>query len=165
MGRYAYYHNLTRRQQRIYRQSDGVGAIELDEPAALAGAVRRLAVALESGRQPLVERAAGELCDGVTDALNVEPVDCYVLASRPRGRDGSELHGMYVPEEDGSAHIEVWMRTAAHGRVVAFRTFLRTLVHELCHHLDYELLELEETFHTEGFFQRESSLVRQLLGE
>jgi hypothetical protein len=34
------------------------------------------------------------------------------------------------------------MRTAAHKRVVAFRTFLRTLLHELCHHLDYEWLGL-----------------------
>ena len=42
-------------------------------------------------------------------------------------------------------------------QVVAFRTFLRTLIHELCHHLDYELFLLEETFHTEGFYKRESS--------
>jgi hypothetical protein len=49
-------------------------------------------------------------------------------------------------------------------QVVAFRTFLRTLVHELCHHLDYELFKLAETFHTEGFYKRESSLVNQLAG-
>jgi hypothetical protein len=56
----------------------------------------------------------------------------------------------------------VWMRTAAFGRVVAFRTFLRTLIHELCHHLDFTYLELPHSFHTEGFFKRESSLVHQL---
>jgi hypothetical protein len=55
------------------------------------------------------------------------------------------------------------MRTARHGRVVAFRTFLRTLLHELCHHLDLEVLGLGESFHTEGFFRRESSLFRQLV--
>ena len=55
------------------------------------------------------------------------------------------------------------MRTAQHKRVVAFRTFLRTLLHELCHHLDYELLKLEDSFHTEGFFKRESSLFKQLV--
>jgi len=58
----------------------------------------------------------------------------------------------------------VWMRTAKHRRVVAFRTYLRTLLHELCHHLDYELLKLPDSFHTEGFYRRESSLVHQLLG-
>jgi len=54
------------------------------------------------------------------------------------------------------------MRTAQRRQIVAFRTFLRTLLHELCHHLDYELLKLTESFHTEGFYQRESSLLNQL---
>jgi hypothetical protein len=57
------------------------------------------------------------------------------------------------------------MRTAQRRQVVKFRTFLRTLLHELCHHLDYELLRLPDSFHTEGFYKRESSLLRQLLGE
>ena len=57
------------------------------------------------------------------------------------------------------------MRTAAKQQVVAFRSFLRTVVHELGHHLDYELYALEESFHTEGFYKRESSLVAALLRE
>jgi hypothetical protein len=46
---------------------------------------------------------------------------------------------------------------------VAFRTFLRTLLHEIGHHLDYEYLKLADSFHTEGFFRRESSLFTQLV--
>ena len=46
-----------------------------------------------------------------------------------------------------------WMRTARRKQVVAFRTFLRTFLHEIGHHLDYELLRLAETFHTEGVLQ------------
>ena len=61
------------------------------------------------------------------------------------------------------AQVTVWMRTAQRRRVVAFRTFLRTLLHELCHHLDYELLGLEDSFHTQGFYKRESSLFHQLV--
>jgi hypothetical protein len=57
------------------------------------------------------------------------------------------------------------MRTARHRRVVAFRTFLRTLLHEIGHHVDYELLHLADSLHTEGFFKRESSLFRQLVPE
>jgi hypothetical protein len=56
------------------------------------------------------------------------------------------------------------MRTARHRRVVAFRTFLRTLLHEVGHHLDYTFLKLADSYHTEGFFKRESSLFRQLVG-
>jgi hypothetical protein len=47
--------------------------------------------------------------------------------------------------------------------VVAFRSFLRTILHEFGHHLDYELLGLADSFHTEGFFKRESSLFHQLV--
>jgi hypothetical protein len=88
-----------------------------------------------------------------------------VLAKRPADGYG-ELHGLYEPGEKGAlARITVWMRTAQRLQVVAFRTFLRTLIHELCHHLDYELFSLEETFHTEGFYKRESSLVNVLLAQ
>jgi hypothetical protein len=55
------------------------------------------------------------------------------------------------------------MRTARRLQIVAFRSFLRTVCHEVCHHLDYELFALEETFHTEGFYKRESSLANALL--
>ena len=44
------------------------------------------------------------------------------------------------------------------------RTFLRTLLHELGHHLDYQLLKLADSFHTEGFYKRESSLMFRLAG-
>jgi hypothetical protein len=55
------------------------------------------------------------------------------------------------------------MLTAKREQVVAYRTFLRTLLHEVGHHLDYELLRLGDSFHTAGFFKRESSLTNQLL--
>ena len=61
--------------------------------------------------------------------------------------------------------ITVWMRTVQKKQVVAFKTFLRTLIHEVCHHLDYDLFALEETFHTEGFYKRESALVAALLAQ
>ena len=78
-------------------------------------------------------------------------------------RDWGELHGLYTQDADEVARIRVWMRTARKANVVAFRTFLRTLLHELCHHLDFEVLGLDRSFHTEGFFRRESSLFRQLV--
>ena len=76
-----------------------------------------------------------------------------------------ELHGLYEPDEElPTARISVWMRTAQKKQVVAFRSFLRTLVHEFLHHLDYEHFKLPETFHTEGFYRRESSLANALFG-
>ena len=93
-------------------------------------------------------------------------VRVLVFERRPSNNRG-ELHGLYEPDEvtGGRARISVWMRTARKDQVVKFRTFLRTLIHEVCHHLDYELYKLPETFHTQGFYARESALVRDLLGE
>jgi len=95
--------------------------------------------------------------------LRVPPLRTQVLAVRPSRRWG-ELHGLYNGASAGRvARVSVWMRTARRHQVVKFRTFLRTLLHELCHHLDYELLALPDSFHTDGFYKRESSLLRQLL--
>jgi len=55
------------------------------------------------------------------------------------------------------------MRTAKRQQVVAFKTYLRTLIHELCHHLDYEYYRLEDSLHTQGFFRRESNIMKQLI--
>ena len=102
---------------------------------------------------------------GVCDDLGISRVRVRVGGRRPVDEDGSELHGLcsWDEEETKGALVEVWMRTAKKNRVVAFKTMLRTLIHELCHHLDYELHGLDNTFHTEGFFKRESSIMRQLV--
>lgn len=161
---FPYFARLSARQQKIYLQSDRVGEIRLPEAGLLeplAGALER---ALRAEQRKAVELAAGYLARGVTEMLRVPPVTVQVLAVRPRSGWG-ELHGLYTQGEGRPSRIQVWMRTAAHKRVVAFRTFLRTLVHELGHHLDYHYLKLGDSLHTEGFFRRESSLVRQILGE
>jgi hypothetical protein len=110
----------------------------------------------------VVAAAASRLVLGITASLGVEPVDVGVLAVRPSLR-AAELHGLYTRDGKGRPRIRVWMRTVHYRRVVAFRTFLRTLLHEVCHHLDYTRFELADSFHTEGFFQRESSLFYQLV--
>jgi hypothetical protein len=109
-------------------------------------------------------RAASQsLIDVLVGGYGVPQIRVRVLAQRPSD-DTGELHGLYEPDDDGTpARVTVWMRTAARRDVVAFKTFLRTLVHELCHHLDYELFNLPETFHTEGFYKRESTLANALL--
>jgi hypothetical protein len=161
--RYAYYAKLKSKDKATYRRSDEVERIGLPPDARFAGLVRSLAQALDSERRPDVERAAQALGNALLGRLEVPPVRIKVRATRP-STSTSELHGLYEPaEKRAPAVITLWMRTAYHKRVVAFRTFLRTLLHELCHHLDYELLKLEDSFHTEGFFKRESSLFKQLV--
>ena len=160
--RYAYYHRLTRREQAIYRHSDAVADVLLADPSRHADQVAAIFDALSLGDRRVVERAARRLTGALCRELEVPGVTVRILTRRPASAS-AELHGLYERVEGERPVIRVWMRTAARGRVVAPRTFLRTLLHEVCHHLDYELLHLADSFHTEGFFRREASLARQLL--
>jgi len=161
--RYAYYAKLKARDKATYRHSDEIEKLELPEPEALTPLVRALGAVLESEHRASIERAAQQLSNAMLARFRVPLVRIKVLSRRP-STSASELHGLYeTGDRRTPALIKVWMRTAHHKRVVAFRTFLRTLLHELCHHLDYELLKLEDSFHTEGFFKRESSLFKQLV--
>jgi hypothetical protein len=160
---FAYYNRLTSDQQRIYRVSDSIESIALPPGVAPGADVAAIRAALIADERPVVQRACQRIVDALTRGYRVPPVRMRVLAQRP-AHDYGELHGLYEPEERGTpARISVWMRTARKRQVVAFRSFLRTVCHEVCHHLDYELYALEETFHTEGFYKRESSLANALL--
>lgn len=162
---FAYYQRLTRAQQRVYHRSNEVAVVRLPEARDLRPLVDALADALMKGDRLATQATADRMLLAVTARLGVPPLRAQVLAVRP-SRDSGELHGLYTPEEGGRpSRATVWMRTAQRRQVVKFRTFLRTLLHELCHHLDYELLRLPDSFHTEGFYKRESSLLRQLLGD
>lgn len=159
---FAYYNRLNNTQKRIYRASDKVTAIRLPDPRCFQPLIVRLEAALKAEHRDQTEAVCRQLVRGITHGLQVPPVSVKVLAARPHGNWG-ELHGLYEPEEGRTpARITVWMRTAQRRQVVAFKSFLRTVLHELGHHLDYTLLELPETFHTEGFYKRESSLFHQL---
>ena len=127
--------------------------------------VSNLRQALENEDRRLTEKAAGELINAIAADIRAPLLAVRVLSSRP-SNDSEELHGLYEPIEKGKkARITAWMKTAKHKKVVAFRSFLRTLLHELCHHIDYELFLFEDSFHTDGFFKREAHMFRQLLNE
>ena len=124
-----------------------------------------VAAALVAEDRVRVQAATQGLLTGLTGAFGVRPCCVEVLSARPHGCWG-ELQGLYTSSDRTRLpHVQLWMRTARQRRVVAFRTFLRTLLHELGHHLDYELLRLGDSFHTEGFYKRESSLFHQLVTE
>lgn len=159
-----YYNRLSAKNQRIYLRSDGIETIALPEPAPLRPVAARLQSALSTDQRSLVEAVCGELAAGMLQQLKTPPVNIKVMAARP-SNDYGELHGFYEGVEGALkvAKITLWMRTAQKKQVVAFKSFLRTFLHELCHHLDYEYLKLADSFHTQGFYKRESSLFHQLM--
>ena len=161
---FSYYNKLSAARKRIYRKSDGTVSIALPNAEDLRGSVVELHEALQAEDRFRIEDSCRKIAAGITAGLSVTPVRVSVLAVRPAGSWG-ELHGLYETAGGrAAARVTLWMRTVKHKRVVAFRSFLRTLLHELCHHIDYELLELAESYHTEGFYKRESSLYHQITG-
>jgi hypothetical protein len=160
---FEYYERLSKKEKRIYDASDAVATVPLRKLDGIRAASAALEAALAAEDRRTAAKAAQSLSDAICRDLEVAPARVKVLSRRPSD-DESTLHGLYVREDDEVPVIRVWMRTAAQRRVVRFKTFLRTLLHEVLHHLDYELYGLEDSFHTQGFFRRESSLVSQVLG-
>ena len=157
-------HRLTRPQQRVYDRSDAIASVPLRATLRLRHAVALLPGLLQSADRRRVEACAQVISDEITTILRIPAVRITVNGTRPANARG-ELHGLYTPRPSGAdrvAVIAVWMFTARRGQVVAFKTFLRTLLHEICHHLDYALLRLPDSFHTAGFYKRESSLFYQI---
>lgn len=161
---YSYYSRLPAKDKKTYRASDKISNVNLKDSHELLPFVRGVQLALKSKERENVLHASQVFVNKLTHQLAIPPIKVEVLMSRPHNNYG-ELHGLYEPvsRKIKVAEISVWMRTAKRKQVVAFKTYMRTLFHEICHHLDYELYKLEDSFHTEGFFKRESSLYKQLV--
>lgn len=164
--RFNYYKSLSAKNKKIYDASDRIDRTPLPAPGDLWPLLPRLKATLEADERPRVELLSQKLAAGILTQLQVPAVNLRVLAVRPADGYG-ELHGLYEGVEGRmrTARISLWMRTARKKQPVAFKSFLRTLLHELGHHLDYEYFRLGDSFHTEGFYKRESSLFYQLLPE
>jgi hypothetical protein len=162
-SRFSYYDRLSAMNKAIYRRGDAITRVALpdglDLRAELCSAAAAVGEALAAEKPSRVRAHAQHVCDLVTNALTTEPVTVKVLRVRPQ-RSYGELHGLYTRDDGKPPTIQVWMRTAQRADVVKPRTFLRTLLHEVCHHLDYAHYRLGESFHNAGFFRRESSLMR-----
>ncbi len=160
---FSYYRRLSPALKRIYQRSDAVSSIPIAAATFLFPRIHSVMEVLSLGDRSRTEEATQALVMDLVRLLNVMPVKVCVLEQRP-SRNWGELHGLYERNPGWRyPKITVWMRTAKREEVVAPKTFLRTLFHEVAHHLDYTYLRLPHSFHTMGFYQRESSLVKQLI--
>jgi len=94
--------------------------------------------AIKAGKSTDVRHACEEFLAATSGFYRVPTCAVRVLAARPlrvREHWATELFGDYNPE---TMLIRVWLRTAVRKQVTSFGTFLSTLCHEFCHHLDYQ---------------------------
>ena len=142
----------------LFDRSDALRELDLPRDDALIAPAERISTALAEEDQSSLQHACADFVSSASDFFSVPRASVEVLAARPRRvyRDGtSELYGDYDLE---SALIRVWMRTAVHKRVTSPGTFLSTLCHEFCHHLDLKLFGFPDTPHTRGFYMRTAHL-------
>ncbi|MBM4270370.1 MAG: hypothetical protein FJ144_27825 [Deltaproteobacteria bacterium] len=157
-----WWRRLAAAERREYERSESISRLVLPNDPSFAPMVHRVEQALAADDRAGAERAAQALVDRICIHVQVPRVAVSVLGKRPADGSG-ELHGIYHGnDESGRDTITVWMRTAKRKDVVAPRTFLRTLLHEVAHHLDIRALGLPSSFHSKGFYQRESSLMRTI---
>jgi hypothetical protein len=157
-----YFYRLSARSQRSFLKSDSLVRFDFVPSSAAIALTAGLADALQLNATSAVEAAARALSSELCRIAGVKQVRVDVMGARPHVARG-ELHGIFyvTPPQ----RIVLWMRTAKRHDIVKPRTFIRTLLHEVGHYFDYALLKLDESYHTRGFFARESFLMRILRPE
>ena len=153
---FPYYHNLSAAKKRIYRISDAIESIPVMNPGDIHPVIIKLKKSLEDNKRLDVARRASEICHLVCRGLDTETLNVKISSRRPSSST-DELHGLYEWTEGETPVLTVWMKTAAKGQVVAFKSFIRTVLHELCHHIDYTYFNLDDSHHTEGFLKEKLS--------
>ena len=143
-----------RKNRSGFLESDRIKTLDLPQDRTLTEIANHLESAMKAGKIRDVRSACTEFLATASDFYKVPPCNVRVLAARPlrtRERGTFELFGDYAPD---SMLIRVWMRTAVRKEVTSFGTFLSTLCHEFCHHLDFEKFGFVDSWHTRGFYER-----------
>ena len=130
----------------------------------LAAIAKSIETAMKTGQTANVRRACADFVRIASQFYEVPDCNIRVLAARPlkvREQWTMELFGDYAPE---TMVIRVWMRTAVRKEITSFGTFLSTLCHEFCHHLDFQKFKFADSWHTRGFYERAAVLYHHARG-
>jgi hypothetical protein len=139
-------------------ESDRTGTLALPRDESLLQIAQTIESAMTAGSAPGVKSASMEFLNICSDFYEVRNCGLRVLAARPlRVRESwtSELFGDYSPD---TMLIRLWMRTAVKKEITSYGTFLSTLCHEFCHHLDFQRFGFSDSWHTRGFYERAAAL-------
>ena len=127
--------------------------------------LRSIESLIEGGTRVAVQSACAEFMSAASEFYGVPKPTVSALAARPiRVREGgwaTELFGDYSP---GTAAIRIWTRTAIQKKATSPGTFLSTLCHEFCHHLDCQRFGFTQSPHTRGFYERTAALYHHARG-
>jgi hypothetical protein len=141
-----------------YDRSDTMKTLAVAGDNSLHALALQIESALSSEVKKDIRTACSNFLAETARLYHVPRPSIRVLDARPLRvyeSGSSELFGDY---DLRTALIRVWMRTAIQKKVTSFGTFLSTLCHEFCHHLDLQALGFPHTYHTRGFYERTAVL-------
>jgi hypothetical protein len=147
-----------RKSRSGFLESDRIKALDLPGNGTLTEISQELESAMKSDKIRDVRSTCIAFLATASDFYEVPTCGVRVLAARPlrtREHGTFELFGDYTPD---SMVIRVWMRTAVRKEVTSFGTFLSTLCHEFCHHLDFQKFGFPDSWHSRGFYERAAVL-------
>src|ERR1039457_1060819 len=147
-----------------FLKSDRIRTLDLPQDGRLLPLAQSIELAMTGGTTAAVRRACVDFLSATSEFYRVPQCGIRVLASRPlrvREHSVTELFGDYAPE---SMLIRVWTRTAVRKEVTSFGTFVSTLCHEFCHHLDFKKFGFVDSWHTRGFYERAGVLYHYARG-
>jgi hypothetical protein len=147
-----------------FLESERIKTLDLPGHLRLPTVAESIAPAMQTGKTSDVRRACTAFLDETAKFYRTPTCGIRVLAARPlrvREHWTTELFGDYSPE---TMLIRLWMRTAIRKDITSFGTFLSTLCHEFCHHLDFQLFRFADSWHTRGFYERTAALYHHARG-
>jgi len=145
-------------------ESERLTTLEVPPDDRLKMSSKSIHLALQGSTPSAVRQACAEFLSIASEFYKVRHPAIRVLAARPlrlRELGSIELFGDYDPE---TMLIRLWMRTAIRKQVTSYGTFLSTLCHEFCHHLDCQRFGFWESWHTRGFYERTAVLYHHSRG-
>jgi hypothetical protein len=148
-----------------FAESDQINALEVPRDDRLRTLATTIESVMEDGSRAAVRSACTDFLSAASAFYGVPTPDVRALSARPltirEGGWATELFGEYSP---GSGRIRIWTRTAVRKQVTSPGTFLSTLCHEFCHHLDCQRFGFRSSPHTRGFFERTAVLYHHARG-
>jgi hypothetical protein len=154
-----------RRSLAQFRKSEQLTHIDLPLSPDFHEFAQAIDLLMKEGTRDQVRSACTEFLAAAAAFYGIRTPEVRTLASRPlRVREGgwqTELFGDYSLSD---ARIRIWTRTAVRKQVTSFGTFLSTLCHEFCHHLDCQKFGFARSPHTRGFYERAALLYHHARG-
>ena len=151
-----------RRDTPDFTRSNKLSALKYQPTSQERELTRRLIASTSAHER---EALGQKLLDDICRALKISRTRLRVSDERQphKLRGGKLAYKLYGAYYCASEMIEIANLTSIREQVVAGKTFLDTLIHELMHHVDRQFLRIPSTPHSPGFYARIEDLKANLM--